>query len=325
LKVFVCGASGFIGSAICQRLAADGHVVVRGVRTPGQAGDVAIDFGKDIEPEAWTARLAGVDGVVNAVGIIVETRGSCFENVHQRAPTALFEGCARTGVRRVVQISALGADGGDTVYFKSKLAADRALMALPLQWTIRRPSLVYGEEGDSSRMFRVFASMPVIPVPDLGTALFQPVHVDELAESVSACLRTDAANGLIVDVVGGNAVSYRDTIDTYRRAMGFGAALYVTVPAFLMAVSAWASGFVPGAPLNPETWRMLKAGSAGDAAGITRLLGHRPKGVAEFIESSGARQSAAKALNEWRPRVLRVGAAIAVVLIIYFLQTRRTL
>lgn len=325
MKVFVCGASGFIGGAICQRLAADGHDVVRGVRTPRLAGDVAIDFGKDIKPEAWTARLAGVDAVINAVGIIVETRGSRFDEVHHRVPAALFDACVRAGVKRVVQISALGADGGDTGYFKSKFAADRSLMALPLQWTILRPSLVYGEDGDSSRMFRVVASMPIIPVPSLGAAAFQPVHVDDLAEAVSTCLRSDAASSRSMAVVGATSVSYRDMIETYRRAMGFGTGWYVTVPAFLMAASAWAAGFIPGAPLNPDTWRMLKAGSAGDSAPMTRLIGRRPKGVAEFIEPNEARRLAANALKQWRPRVVQLTAAIAAILIVYFLAVRRTL
>jgi uncharacterized protein YbjT (DUF2867 family) len=322
LRVFVCGASGFIGSAICQRLAADGHHVVRGVRAPQLAGDVAIDFGNDLKPEAWTARLAGVDAVVNAVGIIVETRGSRFDEVHHRAPAALFDACVQAGVKRVVQISALGADRGDTGYFKSKFAADRTLAALPLQWTILRPSLVYGEDGDSSRMFREVASMPIIPVPSLGAAAFQPVHVDDLAEAVSTCLRSDAATGHAVEVVGATAVSYRDMINTYRRAMGFGAAWYVTVPAFLMAVSAWAAGFIPGAPLNPDTWRMLKAGSAGDPGDISQLIGRRPKGIAEFIEANDAKRLAAGALKEWRPRVLQIVAAIAVVLVAWLLVVR---
>jgi uncharacterized protein YbjT (DUF2867 family) len=324
LKVFVCGASGFIGSAICERLVADGHEVVRGVRTSRQVGEIAIDFSKDIAPEEWLGRIARIDVVINAVGIIVEAGGGRFEEVHHRAPAALFAACVQAGVKRVIQISALGADGGDTCYFKTKFAADRALMALPLRWTILRPSLVYGEDGDSSRMFRVLASMPAIPVPSLGNALFQPVHVDDLAESVSACLRADSATGNCVDLVGATAVSYRDMIETYRRAMGFGTALYITVPAFVMAVSAWASGFIPGAPLNPETWRMLKAGSAGDFAGTTQLIGRRPKGIAEFIETQDAQRLAASALSQWRPRVLQVVAAIAVILVIYLLVVRRT-
>lgn len=322
MKVFVCGASGFIGSAICQRLVADGHEVVRGVRTPRQAGEVAMDFSKDIAPEEWVGRLAAIDVVINAVGIIVEAGGGRFEEVHHRAPAALFAACVKAGVKRVIQISALGADGGDTGYFRTKFAADQALMALPLQWTILMPSLVYGEDGDSSRMFRVLASMPVIPVPSLGKALFQPVHVDDLVESVSACLRADSPTGNCVDLVGAAAVPYRGMIDTYRRAMGFGTALYVTVPAFMMAIAAWASGFIPAAPLNPETWRMLKAGSAGDVAGITELIGRRPKGIAEFIETQDAQRLAAGALKQWRPRVLQFGAAIVAILVVSYLMLR---
>lgn len=323
MKVLVCGASGFIGSAICQRLVSDGHGVIRGVRTPQIAGEVAIDFSKDSTPDVWMQRLVGVDVVINAVGIIVEAGGGRFEAVHHRAPAAMFAACVQAGVKRVIQISALGADGGDTGYFRSKLAADQALMALPLQWTILRPSLVYGEEGDSSRLFRTLASMPLIAVPSLGTALFQPVHVDDLAESVSACLRPDAVAGQCVDLVGTTAVSYRDMIATYRRALGFGSALYVTIPAPMMTLAAWGSGFLPGAPLNTETWRMLKAGSAGDAAGITRLLGRRPKSIAEFIDPSDAKRLAASALTAWRPLVMRVVLGLAVLLAVYFLMVQK--
>lgn len=325
MKVFVCGASGFIGSALCRRLIADGHEVARGVRTPRAAGDVAIDFSKDTAPEAWMGRLAGVDAVVNAAGIIVETRSGRFDDVHHRVPAALFAACAQTGVNRFIQISALGADGGETGYYRTKFAADRTLMALPLRWTILRPSLVYGEGGESSRMFRTLASLPIIPVPSLGTAVFQPVHVDDVAEAVSTCLRVDDSGGRCIDVVGAEARSYRDMIDTYRRAMGFGRGLYVTIPAPFMAMAALASGFIPGAPLNPETWRMLKAGSAGDTAGMARLIGRLPRGMAEFIEPKDARRLAASALKEWRPRVLQIVAVAAAILVIYLLFARRAI
>lgn len=310
MRILVCGASGFIGSAICQRLARDGHQVMHGVRTARTAADVAIDFGRDITPEVWMPRLVGVDAVINAVGIIVETQKGRFDDVHHRAPAALFSACAQAGVTRVVQISALGADGGDTQYFRSKFAADKSLMALPLRWTILRPSLVYGEAGDSSRMFRTLASMPVIPVPSLGAAAFRPVHVDDLVESVSACLRREGVEGQCVDLVGATAVSYRDMINTYRRAMGFGPALYVTIPSPVMAIAAWASGFVPGSPLNPETWRMLKAGSSGDSAGITRLIARSPKGIEDFIAADEAEGLRLRVLNEWRPLVLQISLAL---------------
>ena len=162
MKILVCGASGFIGRAVCARLAAQGHEVLRGVRLAEGKGDVAIDFSRDLQPSTWRARLQGVDAVVNAVGIIREHGAASFGALHARAPAALFVACAEVGVRRVVQISALGADGGDTPYFASKRTADAALMALPLEWIILRPSLVFGAQGDSAQMFCQAASMPVM-------------------------------------------------------------------------------------------------------------------------------------------------------------------
>lgn len=314
MRILVCGASGFIGSAICRRLSADGHDIVRGVRQPRAPGDISIDYRKDTSPEAWLPRLAGIDAVVNAVGIIVEAGDTRFDDVHHRSPAALFSACLQAGVTRVIQVSALGADRDDTRYFSTKLRADNALMESSLQWTIFRPALVYGEDGDASRMFRVLASMPVIPVPGLGTATFQPVHVEDLAEAVSAALRADAAR-LIIELAGATAVSYRDMIDTYRRAMGFGRALYVTIPGSFMSAAAWFAGFIPGVPLNPETWRMLQTGSTADASRMTRLLGRSPKGLAEFIEPGDSGRLASAAIRQWRPRVVVAALALVAMLI----------
>jgi len=327
MKILVVGASGFIGRALCRRLAAAGHAVARGVRHPSRGGDIAIDYSA---PRDWTRDLAGFDAVVNAVGIIVERPGVKFADVHERGPSALFAACAAAGVRRVVQVSALGVVDGDTPYFRSKLAADRALMALPLEWQIVRPSLVYGEDGASAGMFRTLASLPVVPVPELGGARFQPVHIDDVCEAVARLLEPSTPARQELELVGAAALGYRGMLDTYRRAMGFAAPLYVTIPAPLMRVAAAAGGLVPGAPLTPDTWRMLRAGSAatsggagagsaadrgqgpgpGGAAGMARLLGRPPRGIGEFIGGRDAELLRHRALATWRTPLLRAVLAI---------------
>lgn len=110
--VLILGASGFLGRHIAAALAAAGHEVIRGVRRP-PAGDgaryVAVDYERDHEPADWLPRLERVDAVVNAAGILRERGRSTFEALHVRAPAALFRACAQARVRRVVQVSALGA------------------------------------------------------------------------------------------------------------------------------------------------------------------------------------------------------------------------
>ena len=107
MQVLVCGANGFIGAAVCEALVRAGHRVRRGVRTlSGRADEVRVDFAQDQHVEAWLPRLVGVDAVVNAVGTLSSLQ---LRAVHSLTPSALFAACARSGVARVVQISALGA------------------------------------------------------------------------------------------------------------------------------------------------------------------------------------------------------------------------
>lgn len=316
MKILVCGASGFIGQAVCARLAADGHEVLRGVRRATGASDVAIDYSRDLAPSAWRERLRGVDAVVNAVGIISEHGAASFDALHARAPAALFAACAEAGVRRVVQISALGAADGDTPYFSSKRAADEALMALPLEWTILRPSLVFGPGGDSAAMFCQVASMPVMAAPALGGARFQPVHVEDLAQVVAAALDPATPARRVINVAGNSAVSYDAMLAAYRAAMGFAPAPLLHIPAPAMACAAWVGGKIPGVPLTPDNWRMLRAGSAlapddtASAAATRELLGRAPRAIGAFMGPAEAQLFRLQALEGWRNVLLRATLAI---------------
>ncbi len=310
MKILVCGASGFIGKAICQRLAAEGHDIVRGVRRPQAANDLGMDFSVDFSTATWRARLAGIDAVVNAVGIIVETKENRFDDIHHRAPAALFAACAQANVKRIVQISALGAETGTTAYYRTKLAADRALMESSVEWQILRPALIYGDDGTSAALFRALASLPVIPVPRLGGAMFRPTHIDDLVEAVRIALDPATPPGQCVDVVGKTSVTYRKMIETYRHAMGFGGGLVVSIPGPPMACAARITGLIPGALFTADTWRMLRAGNTADADGIACLLGRSPRGAESFIAPERAELLRHRALAAWRTPLLRVALAV---------------
>lgn len=314
MRILVCGASGFIGQALCERLVLDGHDVVRGGRRCTRAADVPIDFSQPQAPEVWAARLQGVDVVVNAVGIIVEHGNTRFDNVHFRAPAALFAGCAQAGVRRVVQISALGAERGTTPYFQSKFAADQSLMKLPVEWCILRPSLVYGENGSSATMFRMSASLPLMAVPNLGEARFQPIHVADLVEAIVAAITQPTAQGKCIDIVGATQVSYREMLDSYRRQMGFSAAWHLCIPAPVMAITARIAGMIPGVVLNADNWKMLQDGNTGDPGEYADLVGHAPRAIDAFIAAQEAESARSRALAAWRMPLLRyVMAAVWII------------
>lgn len=310
LRILVCGATGTLGSALCTRLASLGHHVVRGVRRPESPSDMAMDFSTDTTVEHWLPRLAGVHVVINAVGIIVESQASRFEALHHLAPAALFRACAAAGVARVIQVSALGAATGTTPYFRSKHAADEVLRGLPVPWQILYPSLIYADDGDSAAMFRSLVTLPVIPVPDLGDAQFQPVHIDDVADAVVAAIDPATPAGQSFELVGTRRVSYRAMLAAYRRAMGLSRGVWVTIPSPAMSIAARVAGRIPGSTLTPDNWRMLRAGSSGDPRAMTALLGRAPLPIERFIAPADAADLRQRALATWRTPLLRAVLAI---------------
>lgn len=306
MNILVCGANGFIGRALGARLEAGGHRVLRGVRHAVGPHDVAIDFTKDVDPDAWLARLDGVDVVINAVGILADRRDATFDAVHRAAPCALFTACCRARVRRVIQISALGVERGDTPYFASKYAADTFLRTLPIDYRIVRPALVYGASGTSARFFRMLASLPVHALPAGGQQRLRPVHVDDLAELVARLVDAPAAGNPVIDAVGGDEVEYREMLSVYRAALGFPPAARIALPGPLVGAAAALLGTLPGAMLTRDTWTMLRGGNTGDPAALAAVLGRPPRGLRHFI---GADAAALRrdALAMWR-RPLLLGA-----------------
>lgn len=311
MRILVCGANGFIGRAIADSLAQGGHTVLRGVRQARARDEVSIDYSRDLAAGDWLPRLERIDAVVNAVGILVERRGQSFDAVHRAAPCALFAACAMAGVRRVVQVSALGAERGDTAYFTSKLAAEKCLRKSALEWQVVRPALVYGVDGASARFFRMLASLPLAGLPGGGGQMLQPVHVDDLCEAVLKLLDPATPPRQCIELVGARAVSYRDMLASYRRGMGFAPALEISIPARFVAWTAAVGGILPGAMLTPDTWRMLQAGNCADAAATAALLGREPRDIAGFVAPGQSAPLRQQALAAWRAPLLR-GALAAV-------------
>lgn len=126
MRVLLTGASGFIGRAVAQALRERGHAVVPALRRPPPQGEsVQVDFAEVPRSDWWRPHLAGIDAVVNTVGILRERPGQRFVALHAEAPAQLFRACADAGVQAVVQVSALGADdAARSAYHRSKKAAD---------------------------------------------------------------------------------------------------------------------------------------------------------------------------------------------------------
>ena len=280
MHILLTGATGFIGSNLRHTLEAMGHQVTAVSRANG------LSFQTMLRPQDWLPHLKGVDAVVNAVGIIGQVGRQRFEPLHTQAPIALFEACALAGVRRVVQISALGAD--DTAfsnYHLSKRTADDALRRLDLDWFVLRPSLVYGKGGDSTRMFLRMAALPCLSVVGDGLQAVQPVHIRDVVDTVLKCLQTTDSQHLrqTLDVVGPQALSFVDYLQAMRVAQGLASTrCIVRTPLWLALLGTWPARYV-SAVMQPENLRMLVAGSTADAGPLTQFLGRSPLPIASHL------------------------------------------
>jgi uncharacterized protein YbjT (DUF2867 family) len=308
--IMVTGASGFIGQRLVAGLAAAGHRVLRVQRQMGGNDTVTADFMLDLQPEHWVPRLTGVEVVVNAVGILRQTRQQTFECIHARAPQALFAACLEVGVRRIVQISALGAREGTTEYFRSKRAADVFLEQLLLEWTIIEPSLIYGPQGTSAQLFNRLASLPVMAVPGRGEQAVQPIHIDDFVGAVVKVVASDAMVGCRVPIVGPEALTLVEFLRRLRATMGLRRVPILRVPLWLMKASARVAGMLPRSLLDLETLQMLEARNTASPEMTEALLQRRPRGVEAFIDPQARRVTATAARLQWLLPLLRLSLAL---------------
>lgn len=316
MRILLAGASGFIGQHLQTVLLTEGHHVVCAQRMPAQTTNARLsyidaDFTNDIHESAWLARLNGIDVVINAVGIFREHGRQTFARVHTEAPRALFAACAASdSVQLVIQLSALGADSAaDTAFHLSKKAADDFLCSLPLRSFIVQPSLVYGRDGTSARVFRVLASMPLLVRFGSSPQLVQPIHVDDAVAAIAGLLRqplpvgSNGATARRIALVGPAPIPFSTYLDTLRRGMHMGKLRTLRLP---HVVGRFAAALRIGL-LEPDALRMLDRGNSADPATTARLLGRPQRDPATFIEHPSAERAQAKL--GWLLPVLRASVA----------------
>lgn len=317
--VLVTGAHGFIGSHVVAALLDAGFSPVAAVRRrrgePAAAGveRIGCDFAADTDPAIWLPRLRRIDAVVNCAGILRERGGDSFARVHEQAPGALFRACREAGVRRVVQVSALG-DPADGEFVASKHRCDAALMASELEWVVLRPSLVYSPQGSygGTSLLRALAALPLIALPAGGEQRVQPIDAADVGRAVVAALTRDEAARECLDLGGPAAISLRTYLAHWRSWLGLGRARFVAVPPWLAGCAAYLGERFGHGPLGLTMWRMLRRGSVVAPAAADRCeraLGFAPTALAQAL----ARRPAYSA-DRWHARLYLLAPALRLTL-----------
>jgi uncharacterized protein YbjT (DUF2867 family) len=263
---------------------------------------IPCDFMKDITPSDWLSRLRGVDAVINAVGMIRERRGQTFDRIHRDTPCALFDACVTAGVKRIIQISALGADERATSRFhRTKKEADDYLASLDLDWVILYPSIVIGRGGKSTALFSALAALPIIPTIGDGAQLVQPIYVDDLICAIVPLLKPDARARVRLTAVGPEPISMEALLDLFRQWLGLRKTAKMPIPISAARAMARLGDLAKMDLLHSETVQMLLRGSTATPVAFTEFIhtiGFKPKHIEEALRHQPSSQA-----DRWQARL----------------------
>ena len=291
-RVYITGATGFVGRAVIQAVRAEGHVVrclVRRGSEPDLHGFEAIERveGDVLSPPSdLEAGMTGCDTVIHLVGAVREhrSRGITFERLHHEATRNVLAVAAQAGVRRYLHMSALGTRADARArYHQTKWAAEEAVRASGLAWTIFRPSIIYGAgDGFVSILARMVRRLPVVPLISDGRQRLQPVPVEHVAAGFARAVSIEASVKQTYTVTGPDTVSVHELLTLIAAAVH---RRLRTIPVPLRMVRGMARTLhhVPSFPISPDQLLMLDEDNTGDARSFYETFGLTPIPLAQGL------------------------------------------
>lgn len=291
-RIVILGGTGFVGSHLTSRLAADGHQLLllsrnRQAHRQATVGrNVSVVSADVYDAPELRRHIAGADAVINLVGILNEGRRDTFARAHVGLTRLVVDACRDTGVHRLHQMSALNAGAGTSGYLRSRGEAEALVTASTLDWTIYRPSTIFGPgDGLVSRFDRLLAIAPFMPLPR-PSARMAPIYVGDVVEAIARAVADPAISVLhTFELYGREVWTLLDLVRAIRDARGRHRVV-LPLPDALGLVQAHVARFAPGKPFTPDNFRTLLIDSVGKRDGLAEL------GIAP------------QALSAWLPRLL---------------------
>lgn len=294
MNVFVTGGTGFIGRWIIKELIQTDHRVRVLVRPNSAHGtshlpDAIEQVNGDILDSNLDKHLKGTDAIIHLVGIIREfpANGITFQKLHVEATENVIRAMQKAGMKRLVHMSALGTDRGDSEYFRSKLTAEKTVQSSSLDWTIIRPSAVYGPGDEFIKMLSTqIKLLPMLPVIGDGKYRLQPVHVNDVAKGFVKSLSMPETVGKVYEVGGPQELSYDELLDEIGLSQGKNKIRKIHLPLTVMQPSISVLQNFSFFPITTDQLKMLLMSNTCDQKPYMTAFGIEPTNFAQGISNN---------------------------------------
>ena len=293
MKTAIIGGTGFVGSYIVDALLDAGHephVLVRSGSAAKlhRAGECKVTTGDLESPDAVDALVSGCDAVIYNVGILREFpgKGITFEALQYRGAKTVAEAAKRAGVRRFLLMSANGIDSAQTPYQTTKLKAEAMIRDSGLDYTIFRPSVIFGDpRGTMEFATQLYRDMVRVPLPAVGfhtglspahgEVLMSPVHVRDVADAFVNALSDESTIGKCFVLGGPEVVSWPQMLQRIGEAVGK-KKLILPMPIGFMKLGATLLDWLPFFPVTKDQLTMLADGNTAEPDELASPIGREP-------------------------------------------------
>ena len=275
-RYLVLGGTGFIGSHLLAGLADSGCKVTvlsrnreqrRGINVLPNVHTISADVYDRAVLEKY---FDGHDAVINLVGILNETGANTFTHAHVDFTATVIAACRQVGIRRLHQMSSMNAGERASKYLKTRGEAEAQVRNSGLEWTIYRPSVVYGSnDGLVFRFLKLLRMGPVLPLARPHAKL-APVFVGDVITAMRRCLADRATIGRVFELYGPDTLELVDIVRRIRDTAGL-RTMVMPLPAWLGRMQAWAAEFIPGKPFSRDNFASLGVDSVGTRDGLGEL------------------------------------------------------
>lgn len=285
MRIFLTGGTGFVGRNMIEPLLGEGHSIRALVRNPAkvQTSEQRVEWiaGDVVEGSGLDQGIAGCDAVVHLVGIIVEKGENTFEQVHQVGTRNVVEAAKRAGIKRFIQMSALGVrPDGVAAYQTTKWRGEEEVRRSGIPYCILRPSLIFGPgDGFVTQMMETMRSAPLRrPVPGDGSPCFRPIYIGDVTACFARALVANAAMNQTIELGGAEELSLNQVLTEIASCAGVSKSP-IHIPLPLMFTGAFfLERLMPNPPVTTDQLRMLREGSTCDIEPMVRILGVQPRG-----------------------------------------------